>query len=145
MGRPTDLKTLAEYRVYKTYPDYKNGAAVCRHCDRPEYPNNSRMKLHLTECLLYQQYSSAQTAERLAKKRRLQSGQEQPTQATISDIMTPARHSRADELAALMIYQAGLPFGFFEKPKVIAFLRALNSAYTPPKRNVLATTMLDKT
>jgi hypothetical protein len=59
--------------------------------------------------------------------------------------MTPVRHSRADELAALMIYQAGLPFGFFEKPEIIIFLQALNSVYTSPKRNILATTMLDKT
>jgi hypothetical protein len=42
-----------------------------------------------------------------------------------------------------MIYQAGLPFTFFEKPKVLAFLRALNSAYVPPKRTSLKTTMLD--
>jgi hypothetical protein len=44
-----------------------------------------------------------------------------------------------------MVFQAGLPFTFFEKPEVIAFLRALNSAYIPPKATFLKTTMLDNT
>jgi hypothetical protein len=44
-----------------------------------------------------------------------------------------------------MVFQAGLPFTFFEKPKVIAFLRALNSAYIPPKATFLKITMLDNT
>jgi hypothetical protein len=44
-----------------------------------------------------------------------------------------------------MVFQAGLPFNFFEKPEVIAFLRVLNSAYVPPKATHLKTTMLDNT
>jgi hypothetical protein len=44
-----------------------------------------------------------------------------------------------------MVFQAGLPFNFFEKPEVIAFLRVLNSAYIPPKTTFLKTTMLDNT
>ena len=43
-----------------------------------------------------------------------------------------------------MVYQAGLPFNFFEKPEVLTFLRCLNSAYTPPKRTALGTALLDK-
>jgi hypothetical protein len=74
----------------------------------------------------------------------MDTGDEEASQITLGDHMTPARHLRADELAALMVYQAGLPFGFFEKPEVLAFLPALNSAYIPPKRDILATIMLDK-
>jgi Protein of unknown function (DUF 659) len=44
-----------------------------------------------------------------------------------------------------MIYQAGLPFNFFEKPEVLAFLRSINSAYISLKRSYLATIMLDTT
>lgn len=91
-----------------------------------------------------QQYLSAQSTERTTKKRRLETGEEELSQAIIGDTLTPARHSRADQLAALMVYQAGLPFNFFEKPEVLAFLRCLNSAYTPPKRTALGTTLLDK-
>jgi hypothetical protein len=96
--------------------------------------NTNRMKLHLTECQPYQQFLATQTAERAAKKRRIDTNEEDFVQATIGDHLTPARHARADELAALMIYQAGLPFTFFEKPEALAFLRALNSAYVPSKR-----------
>ena len=103
------------------------------------------MKLHLTECQPYQQYLITQTAERVVKKRRLESSEDDLTQATIGDHLTPTRHARADELAALMVFQAGLPLNFFEKPEVIAFLRALNSAYIPPKTTFLKTTMLDNT
>jgi hypothetical protein len=103
------------------------------------------MELHLIECQPYQQLLITQTAERVAKKRRLESGEDDPIQATIGDHLTPTRHARANELAALMIFQAGLPFNFFEKPEVIAFLRALNSAYIPPKTTFLKTTMLDNT
>jgi hypothetical protein len=85
----------------------------------------------------------AQTAERVVKKRRLESGEDDLIQATIGDPLTLTRHARADELAALMVFQAGLPFTFFEKPEVIAFLRALNSAYVPPKATFLKTTMLN--
>jgi hypothetical protein len=64
---------------------------------------------------------------------------------TLSDRLSPTRQAQADELAALMIYQAGLPFNFFEKPEVLAFLRFINSAYVPLKRLPLATIMLDIT
>jgi hypothetical protein len=82
---------------------------------------------------------------RARRKRRLESGEDDLIQATIGDHLTLTRHARADELAALMVFQAGLPFNFFEKPEVIAFLRALNSAYIPPKTAFLKTTMLDNT
>jgi hypothetical protein len=80
------------------------------------------MKLHLHECHLYQQFLVAQTAERVAKKRKTDTGEEPFTQAIISDTLSLVRHKRTDELAALMVYQAGLSFTFFEKPKVLAFL-----------------------
>jgi hypothetical protein len=44
-----------------------------------------------------------------------------------------------------MVFQAGLPFNFFEKPKVIAFLRVFNSAYVSSKATHLKITMLDNT
>jgi hypothetical protein len=144
MGRPADLKTSAQYRLFNSHPDYKNGCAECRHCGKKSCINNNRMKTHLTECPEYQQFLITQAAERATKKRRVETGEEETSRITLGDHMTAARHLRADELAALMVYQAGLPFGFFEKPEVLAFLRALNSAYVPPKRDVLATTMLDK-
>jgi BED zinc finger len=145
MGRKADLNTPAQYQIFQTYIGYKNGAAVCRHCGKTDTNNTNRLKLHLIECQLYQQFLIAQTAERVVKKRRLESGKDDLIQATIGDHLTLIRHARADELAALIVFQAGLPFTFFEKPEVIAFLRALNSAYIPPKATFLKTTMLDNT
>jgi hypothetical protein len=96
------------------------------------------MNIHLKECLIYQQFLLDQTANSIVKKRRINPGEEEGPQATISDQMTPARYLRANELAALMVYQAGLPLGFFEKPEILAFLRVLNSAYISPKRDLLS-------
>ena len=62
------------------------------------------MKLYLHECHVYQQFLVTQTAERVAKKRKTDIGEEPFTQATISDTLSPARHKRTDELAALMVY-----------------------------------------
>jgi Protein of unknown function (DUF 659)/hAT family C-terminal dimerisation region len=44
-----------------------------------------------------------------------------------------------------MIVECGLPFSFFEKDSVQAFLRLLRPAYTPPKRTAVSTTLLDRT
>jgi hypothetical protein len=145
MGRKADLYTPTQYRIFQTYAGYKNGCAFCKHCGKGGTINVNRMKLHLVDCSLYQQFLATQTAERAAKKRKIDTGEAEPTQVTLSDRLSPTRQAQADELAALMIYQAGLPFNFFEKPEVLAFLRSINSAYVPPKRSCLATTMLDTT
>ena len=58
--------------------------------------------------------------------------------------MTPFEHSQLDELAAFMIYDAGLPLSFFEHPSVKAFLKRLQPAYTPPTRLRLSGTLLEK-
>jgi hypothetical protein len=51
------------------------------------------MKLHLTECQPYQRFLITQTAERDAKKRRLESDKDNLIQATIGDHLTPTRHT----------------------------------------------------
>jgi hypothetical protein len=76
MGRNADLNTPAQYHIFQTYIGYKNGAAVCKHCAKTGTNNTNRMKLHLTECQPYQQFLITQTAERVVKKRRLESGED---------------------------------------------------------------------
>jgi hypothetical protein len=104
MGRNADLNTPAQYHIFQTYIGYKNGAAVCKHCAKTGTNNTNRMKLHLTECQPYQQFLITQTAERVVKKRRLESDEDDLVQATIGDHLTLIRHARADELAALMVF-----------------------------------------
>jgi hypothetical protein len=76
MGRKSDLNTSAQYQIFQTYTGYKNGAATCRHYAKTGTRNIARMKLHLTECQPYQRFLITQTAERDAKKRRLESGED---------------------------------------------------------------------
>jgi hypothetical protein len=76
MGRKPDLNTPAQYQIFHTYIGYKNGCAKCRHCAKVGIINTNRMKLHLTECQPYQQFSATETAERAAKKRRIDTNEE---------------------------------------------------------------------
>jgi hypothetical protein len=43
--------------------------------------------------------------------------------------ISPHKHSKLDELAALMIYNANLPLTFFEHSAIKAFLHRLRPAY----------------
>ena len=57
--------------------------------------------------------------------------------------MTVEQHQQADRLAALMVYQKGLPLGFFDDQVMLNFLKYLQPAYTPPTRRQLAEGLLD--
>lgn len=59
------------------------------------------------------------------------------------DHISTYEHSRLDELAALMIYDTGLPLSFFEHSAVQAFLYRLRPAYKLPGRARLSTTLLE--
>jgi hypothetical protein len=104
IGRPADLNTFTQFQIFNHHPEYKNGTAVCRHYNKPRYIDKHQMKLHLHECHLYQQFLVTQTAERVAKKRKTDAGEEPFTQAIISDTLSPVRYKRTDELVALMVY-----------------------------------------
>jgi hypothetical protein len=58
------------------------------------------------------------------------------------DRISPHEHSKLDELAALIIYDANLPLTFFEHPAVKAFLHRLRPAHNLPTRARLSTTLL---
>jgi hypothetical protein len=52
-------------------------------------------------------------------------------------------HNKLDELAAFMIYEAGLPLSFFKHFAVRAFFHRLRSAYKLLSRKRLLITLLD--
>ena len=58
--------------------------------------------------------------------------------------MTSEQQQQSDNLAALMVYQEGLPLSFFNKPGVLRFLNNLAPQYTPPSRTQLSETLLDR-
>jgi Protein of unknown function (DUF 659) len=60
----------------------------------------------------------------------------------IFDKISPYKHSKLDKLAALMIYDVGLPLTFFERPAVKAFLHRLRPAYNLLSRVRLSTELL---
>jgi hypothetical protein len=74
-----------------------------------------------------------------AKKRKLDDESSLP--AAFNRISSH-EHSKLDELAALMIYDADLALSFFEHPAVKAFLHRLRPAYNLPSRVRLSTTLL---
>jgi hypothetical protein len=75
-----------------------------------------------------------------AKKRKLDDENSLPA---AFDRISSHEHSKLDELAALMVYDAGLALGFFEHPAVKAFLHRLRPAYNLPSRVRLSTTLLE--
>jgi Protein of unknown function (DUF 659) len=75
-----------------------------------------------------------------AKKRRLEDNN---SPIAAFDQISIHEHSKLDELAALMVYEAGLPLSFFEHSAVQAFLHRLRPAYQLPHRTRLSTTLLD--
>ncbi|KAG6220306.1 hypothetical protein E4U44_008567 [Claviceps purpurea] len=51
--------------------------------------------------------------------------------------------SLREELADV-IFSTGLPFNIVEHPKVLAFLKRLRPAFTPPTRHAIANKYLDR-
>jgi hypothetical protein len=108
---------------------------LCRYCDTPLAPGATRQQDHLNKCVEY--HDSIQQE----KKRKLNSLE---FSSTAFDRISPAKHSRLDRLTALMIYDTGLPFVFFEHSSVQAFLRNLRPGYTTPISTRLYGGMLEK-
>jgi hypothetical protein len=112
---------------------------LCRHCDTPLAPGATRQQDHLNKCVEY--HDSIQQE----KKRKLNSLESSNNvSSTAFDRISPAEHSRLDRLAALMIYDTGLPFVFFEHPSVQVFLRNLRPGYTTPTSTRLCGGMLEE-
>jgi hypothetical protein len=78
-------------------------AVSCRHCDKTLAYGTSRQQQHLDQCEKYQ------TSLQEVRKRKRQSS---ITLIAAFDQISPYEHSKLDELAALIIYDAGLPLGF---------------------------------
>ena len=50
---------------------------------------------------------------------------------------------KLDQLAAMAVYGGARPLAMYMDPDMKAFLKALNPAYTPPNRHVLAEELLN--
>jgi hypothetical protein len=127
------LRKFMHWELFWLICFLQDQAVSRRHCNKTLAYGASRQQQHLDHCQRY--LSSLQET----KKRKLDD--ESPLLATF-DRISPHEHSRLDELAALMIYDAGLPLSFFEHPAVKAFLHRLRPAYNLPSRARLSTTLL---
>ena len=59
--------------------------------------------------------------------------------------ISSTEYIRINQLAALMVYNIGLLFTFFEHSAVLTFLRALYPSYIPPKKTRLNDILLENT
>jgi hypothetical protein len=109
-------------------------AVSCRYCDKTLAYGTSRQQQHLEQCQKYQ----ASLQETRKRKRN-----DSTTPITAFDQINPHEQNELDELAALMIYDIGLPLGFFEYPAVQSFFHRLRPAYNLPSRTRVSTTLLD--
>ena len=109
-------------------------AVSCRYCDKTLAYGTSRQQQHLDQCQKYQV-----SLQETRKRKRNDS----TAPITAFDQISPHEHNELDELAALMIYDAGLPLGFFEYPAVQSFFHRLRPAYNLPSRTRVSTTLLD--
>jgi hypothetical protein len=118
------------------HPKKKGCSATCRFCNHLKTINITRQREHLTECVKYKAHLAEQ--ERGKRKR-------DGEQLTIGGHLTTTEHKHINNLAAMMLYETGLPFMFFEKPSVKAFLTTLRPAYTPPSSFYFANQLLHDT
>jgi hypothetical protein len=73
---------------------------ICRHCKESSAPGKTRQEEHLQQCRAYQR-----TLEQLKKRKLEASG---PPAVIPFDKVTPIEKIELDNLAALMVYDAGL-------------------------------------
>jgi hypothetical protein len=124
MGRQATDKVRECFRYHDRHPKYpKTRAAECRYCNEMESDNTTRMACHLAVCMPYLRYKLDKATERG------QTGSTRPV--VFGDSLGPEQVKKLNNLACLMVYQCGLPFTFFERPAVQAFLHELRPAYKP--------------
>jgi hypothetical protein len=94
------------------------------------------LQLHLQKCKKYLAIIGSQKQHR----------EKAPNKAKANPFgkITPIDKCQLDELAAFMVYNYGLPLGFFDYPAVKAFLYRLRPAYHPSNRNQLYLKLLDQ-
>lgn len=116
----------------------------CKWCRLSTAKNSTRQRKHLDTCQKYQR-----SLEERRKRNRADTATSEspsPSKQLIISFLRFTQHdeSVADKLAARAIYEANLPFTYFENAAVSSFLRKLNPAYQSPSAFRLANQLLDE-
>jgi hypothetical protein len=136
MGRQAISKVKECFRVHEDRPGFrKTRAAECRYCSHIEAENTTRQACHLAVCLPYLRYKLAGITERGPTTRN--------HPIIFSEKLSVEKTTQLNSLACLMVYQGNLPFNFFERPEVRAFLSELRPAYKPLSKYTVANSGLD--
>ena len=131
MGRHGDRSEHFLYLIDNSFA--KSEAAQCKHCRKPPFAKHAtREKAHLETCSAYQSSLASDRKRTLSGNTPNHFG-----------LMSHKRHEDINEAAAHMIYETGLPFTWFERPAVKAWLQKLQPAWTLPGETLFRTTYLD--
>jgi hypothetical protein len=131
MGRQAIDQVKECFRYYEDRPGYqRKRAAECRYCPHIEAENTTRQACHLAVCVPYLRYKLGGILERGSTAR--------SRPIILGEKLSAEKVSQINALACLMIYQGNLPFNFFERPEVQAFLSELRPAYKPLSKHTVA-------
>jgi hypothetical protein len=141
-----------------TSPSQGDRRHQCIHCKLDWEYNPGRLVDHILKgkCKVYDPIAAEiaskekqimlpfQTSSTSLKKPPLQRQQKLAESNTIQVMIRGDHKANLDALAALAVYGDGRPFSLFESPYMREFLKALNSAYSPPSSDRMSHTLLDQ-